>query len=117
MVAIPIWKIKGDKAECDNYRGVTLVNTATKVAPKIIAWRLAEIASSSKLPDVHRAYREGRGEAAMTNFLGRRLSGVAVSTSSMDVAPMFIDLSQAFDAIPGTHCGWCWERYVKYQTT
>ena len=59
VLVIPIYKNKGDKADCGNYRGITLLSTAAKVLVKVVLKRLEKIVDSW-LPETQCGFRAAR---------------------------------------------------------
>ena len=67
---VPLPK-KGDLTQCDNWRGVSLLNVVAKVFSKVIQVRLQRVAEEM-LPDSQCGFRAGRGCADMI-FCARQL--------------------------------------------
>ena len=67
---------KGDKAECGNYRGISLVSHAGKVLLKVVARRLsAYCEAKGLLPEEQRGFRPNRSTTDMM-FVVRRLQEI-----------------------------------------
>lgn len=62
---------KGDKAECGNYRGISLLTTTGKVLARVLANRLLPL-SEEVLPESQCGFSPSRGTADMT-FTARQL--------------------------------------------
>ena len=52
---IPIYKKKGDKRDCNNYRGITLLSCVGKLCTSIVNERLKEYCELNKIIDENQA--------------------------------------------------------------
>jgi len=93
---VTIYKRKGDRRECGNYRGISLLCTAGKVLAKIALLRLQEI-SERILPESQCGFRHGRSTADMI-FALRQLQEKAIE-QRMALYIVFIDFTKAFDSL------------------
>ena len=95
-VIVPISK-KGDLKECNNWRGISLLDVAGKLFARIIQERLQMIAEDI-LPESQCGFRGGRGCTDMI-FAARQL--VEKCREHDDVLFMlFVDLRKAYDSVP-----------------
>lgn len=93
---IPIYK-KGEKKKVENYRGVTLLNTAYKIYARILNERLLKEVEE-KLGETQFGFRKGRGvidAIYILNFIINR----ELSKPKGKVFAFFADLKAAFDKI------------------
>ena len=59
-IILPIYKGKGDAGNCNNYRGISLVDHLAKIYERILERRLREKVEP-KLGEEQHGYRRGRG--------------------------------------------------------
>ena len=95
---IPILK-KGDINDCNNYRGIAIINTLAKLVCKIIASRVYSIAMEMKMISKEQAgfqkQEEAIGQAAaLLEILQRRRN------MEMTTAVCFMDFKKAYDLVP-----------------
>ncbi|XP_051917827.1 uncharacterized protein LOC127598188 [Hippocampus zosterae] len=90
---------KGDKLDCGNYRGISLLSTAEKLICRILADRLTCLAERV-LPESQAGFRPGRGTADMV-FCARQLL-VKCREQRREFHAIFYDLAKAFDSVPRT---------------
>ena len=112
-VIVPIPK-KGDLKECNNWRGISLLDVAGKLFARIIQERLQVIAEDI-LPESQCGFRGGRGCTDMI-FAARQL--VEKCREHDDVLFMlFVDLRKAYDTTlyQGLLSGRYWESVVYHQ--
>ncbi|XP_060759866.1 uncharacterized protein LOC132870238 [Neoarius graeffei] len=107
---------KGDKADCGNYRGISLLSTTGKVLARILANRLLPL-SEVILPESQCGFRPARGTSDMI-FTARQLQEKC-REQHLPLYMAFIDLTKAFDSMnrPALWCilskiG-CREKYLK----
>ena len=101
---------KGDKSLPENYRGIALVNTLTKLFTSLICNRLTEWAqSNSKLPETQAGFRKGRGCLdqifSLMCIVQIKLRNRSVKDSVNKYGKLyalFVDLRRAFDSINHT---------------
>ena len=93
---ITIFKKKGDKADCGNYRGITLLSTTGKVLARVLATRLSEQAERM-LPETQCGFRPARGTTDMI-FTARQLQEKC-QEQQKPLYMAFIDLTKAFDSV------------------
>ena len=93
---IAIYKTKGDRSDCGNYRGISLLSTAGKILAKILLKRLQNIAEMI-LPESQCGFRRSRSTIDMI-FTLRQLQEKAVE-QQQSLYMVFIDLSKAFDTV------------------
>ena len=92
---------KGDKTECGNYRGISLVSHAGKVILKVVARILsAYCEAKGLLPDGQCGFRPDRSTTNMM-FVVRRLQEVG-RKAGVSLRMCFIDLQKAYDTVGRT---------------
>ena len=92
---------KGDKTECGNYRGISLVSPAGKVLLKVVATRLsAYCEAKGLLPEEQCGFRPDRSTTDMM-FVVRRLQEVG-RKAGVYLHMCFIDLQKAYDTVDRT---------------
>ena len=93
---VPIPK-KGDLRECDNWRGISLLDVVGKVFARIVQDRLQQIAEGI-LPDSQCGFRKGRGCTDMI-FAARQLVEKTLEHND-SLFVLFVDLKKAYDSVP-----------------
>ena len=92
---------KGDKTECGNYRGMSLVSHAGKVLLKVVARRLsAYCKAKGLLPEEQCGFRSDRSTTNMM-FVVRRLQKIG-RMAGVFIFMCFIDLHKACDTVDRT---------------
>ena len=94
---IHLYKRKGDRACCDNHRGISLLDTAGQILAKIIAKRLPNGIGGSILPETQCGFRAGRSTVDMI-FTARQIQEKC-REQQQDLYLVFIDLTKAFDTV------------------
>lgn len=93
---VNIYKNKGDRTVCGNYRGISLLSIAGKILSRILLNRLLPVAESF-LPESQCGFRPSRGTGDMI-FVARQLQEKA-REQNCDLHMVFIDLTKAFDSV------------------
>ena len=57
---VSLFKNKGNKADCGNYRGISLLTIAGKILARVLLNRLISTVSKDNLPEVKCGFRPGR---------------------------------------------------------
>ncbi len=94
---ITIFKNKGSRAECANYRGISLLSVAGKILSKILQTRISTSLLDTAVSESQCGFRNGRGTADMI-FAARQLQEKCIE-QHMNLYAVFIDLTKAFDTI------------------
>jgi len=100
-ILVPIPK-KGDLSNCDNWRGISLLDVVGKVVARILQERLQKLAED-ELPESQCGFRAGR---SCTDMIFTVRQFVEKSWEHQSKAFLtFIDLKKAYDSIP-RHAMW-----------
>ena len=92
---------KGDKTECGNYRGISLVSHARKVLLKVVARRLSAFCEAKGLlPEEQCGFRPNCSTTDMM-FVVRRLQEIGRKAGAY-LLMCFIDLQKAYDTVDRT---------------
>ena len=91
----PLYK-KGDKSECRNYRGISLVSVGSKLLSNVILFRLRDTIDKV-LKEGQRGFRKGRGCVDQV-FTLRFIINKSLRCQTPLVLS-FIDYEQAFDSV------------------
>ena len=92
---------KGDKTECGNYRGISLVSHAGKVLLKVVARRLSTYCEAKGLlPEEQCGFRPDRSTTYMM-FVMRKLQEIG-RKAGVSLLMCFIDLQKAYDTVDRT---------------
>lgn len=94
---VALYKNKGSKADCGNYRGISLLSTAGKILARILLNRLIATVSEDNLPEAQCGFRPGRSTIDMV-FTVRQIQEKCIE-QQMDLYTVFIDLTKAFDTV------------------
>ena len=57
---VPLYKVKGERTECKNYRGISLLSVVGKINEGIVVHRVCRV-TGGLIDDEQGAFREGRG--------------------------------------------------------
>ena len=99
-VIITLYKNKGEKSDCSNYRGITLLSIAGKVLARVLLNRLVPTIAEEILPESQCGFRANRGTTDMV-FVLRQLQEKC-REQNMGLYATFIDLTKAFDTVSRT---------------
>ena len=94
-IICPIYK-KGEKSECSNYRGISLLNTAYKILATVINNRL-KIYAEDLLSQEQNGFRRNRSTTDKIFIMQQILEKCSEYNIEMHV--LFIDFKQAFDSV------------------
>ena len=92
-----LYKRKGDRHECGNYRGITLLSIAGKLYAKILVMRLQSL-SEKHLPESQCGFRPSRGTTDMI-FTLRQIQEKC-REQNLPLYICFVDFRKAFDSVP-----------------
>jgi hypothetical protein len=102
-VIVPIYK-KGDRSSCENHRGISLVNVASKLLAGIILRRLSD-ARERYTRENQAGFRPGRG--CIDHIFTLRQILEHRHTFNRPTIALFLDLKAAFDSVDRSslwHC-------------
>ena len=85
---------KGSRADCGNYRGISLLSIAGKILARVILNRMIDSVAENALPDSQCGFRPGRSTVDMV-FTVRQIQEKCTE-QQVDLFACFIDLTQAF---------------------
>jgi len=95
---VHIFKRNGDRACCDDHRGISLLSITGKVLARVLLNRLsAHVLLQDLLPESQCGFRAGRGTADMI-FTARQIQEKC-REQHQDLYMVFIDLTKAFDTV------------------
>ena len=94
---ILVHKQKGDRVECGNSRGISLLSVAGKELAKIMLTCLLEHVVDLVLPESQCGFRRGRSTIDMI-FVARQLQEKC-REQHQDLYLAFVDLTKAFDTV------------------
>ena len=95
---VSIYKKKGDCANCDNSRGISVLSAAGKVLARIMLVRLLDHVTEEVLPESQCGFRRQRSTVDMI-FVARQLQEKC-REQRQDLFIVFVDLTKAFDTVP-----------------
>lgn len=94
---ITIYKKKGDKADCGNSRGISLLDIAGKIFAKILLMRLLKHVINTVVPESQCGFRKERSTTDM--IFASRLILEKCREQQRDLYLAFVDLAKAFDTV------------------
>ena len=94
---ITIYKNKGDKSECGNSRGISLLSVAGKIMAKILLKRLIKHISEDLMPETQCGFRQNRSTSDMIFVARQAMEKCREQQKSLHMC--FVDLSKAFDTV------------------
>ena len=96
-VIITLYKNKGEKSDCSNYRGITLLSTAGKVFARMLLNRLVPAIADDLLPESQCGFRANRSTTDMVFVLRQLQEKCREQNKGLYVT--FVDLTKAFDTV------------------
>jgi len=96
---IHLYKRKGDRRDCGNHRGISLLSIAGKILARILVMRIGTVAESIQ-PESQCGFRSGRGTIDMI-FAARQIQEKCYE-QRRDLIMIFIDFKKAFDSVSRT---------------
>jgi exonuclease III len=94
---IHLYKRKGNRQDCNNHRGISLLSIMGKILAKILLNRLTAHLEGGFLPESQCGFRKDRGTCDMV-FAARQVQEKC-QEQHRDVYLAFIDLTKAFDSV------------------
>ena len=98
-VIITLYKNKGEKSDCSNYQGITLLSIAGKVLARVLLNRFVPTIAEEILPESQCGFRANRGT---TDMVFVRQPQEKYREQNMGLYATFIDLTKAFDKVSRT---------------
>ena len=94
---VHLYKRKGDRKNCDNHRGISLLSIAGKILARLMLNRLITHLERGLLPESQCGFRKGRGTVDMI-FAARQLQEKCQEQNQAFYST-FVDLTKAFDTV------------------
>ena len=91
---------KGDRTDCGNYRGISLLSIAGRIFARILLNRLSTHITPEVVPETQRGFRGNRSTVDMT-FCLRQLQEKCIE-QDQPLYMVFVDFSKAFDTVGRT---------------
>jgi len=96
-VIVTLYKNKGEKSDCSNYRGITILSIAGKILARVLLNRLIPAIAEDHLPETQCGFRANRGTTDMV-FVLRQLQEKC-REQNKELCVTFVDLTKAFDTV------------------
>ena len=96
-VIVALYKNMGEKSDCSNYRGITLLSIAGKILARVLLNRLIPALAKDNLPETQCGFRANRGTTDMV-FVLRQLQEKC-RQQNKELYVTFVDLTKAFDTV------------------
>ena len=96
-VIVSLYKNKGEKSDCSNYRGVTLLSSAGTILARVLLDTLIPAIAEEVLPESQCGFRANRGTTDMI-FVLRQIQEKC-REQHMVLYAAFMDLMKAFDTV------------------
>ena len=96
-VIVTLYKNKGEKSDCSNYSGITLLSMAGKILAHVLLNRLVPIITNNHLPVTQCGFRANRGTTGMV-FVLRLLQGKC-QEQNKGLYVAFVDLTKVFASV------------------
>ena len=96
-ILVSLFKGKGEKAICDNFRGITLLEAVGKVLARLLLNRLMEDICPTIIPESQSGFRSGKGTVDMI-FSARQIQEKCTE-QQVPLYQVFVDLTKAFDTV------------------
>ena len=100
---------KGDRTECGNYRGISLLSAAGKIFARILLNRLSSHITPEVVPETQCGFRSNRSTVDMI-FCLRQLQEKCIE-QDRPLYIVFVDFTKAFDTVGRTGL---WQLLRKY---
>lgn len=94
---VHLYKRKGNRQDCNNHRGISLLSIAGKILARILLNRLMSHLENGLLPESQCGFRKERGTIDMV-FAARQLQEKCQEQNT-DLYSTFVDLTKAFDTV------------------
>ena len=94
---VSFWKKKGDRADCENSRGISLLNVAGKILARVLLRRLMLHLTETMFPKSQCGFRPGRSTLDMV-FVARLLLEKS-REQQWKISYAFVDLTKAFNTV------------------
>jgi len=94
---IHLYKHKGDRAACDNHRGISLLSAAGKVMARIVLNRITQHLLDDVVSESQCGFRSNRGTIDMVFTLRQIQEKCREQNQNLYI--MFVDLTKAFDTV------------------
>ena len=94
---IHLYKRKGNRQDCNNHRGISLLSIAGKILARILLNRLMKHLEQGLLPESQCGFRKERGTIDMV-FAARQLQEKC-QEQNVDLYSTYVDLTKAFDTV------------------
>ena len=96
-VIFSLCKNKGEKSDCSNYQGITLLSIAGKILAHVLLIRFIPTIAQENMPESQCGFRSNRGTTDMI-FLLRQIQEKC-REQNMGLYAAFVDLTMAFDTV------------------
>ena len=93
---VALYKNKGSKADCSNYRGISLISTVVRIFAKVILNWLITM-SEANLPEAQHGFHPGHSMVNMI-FSVRQVPKICIE-QNLNWYSVFIHLTKAFDTV------------------
>ncbi len=95
-VIVPLHKSKGNKDECNNYRGISLLSVPGKICGRILTERLMQV-TEKKVSDEQEGFRKGK--SCVDKYFAIKMLVEEYLGKDRKLYAAFMDLEKAYDRV------------------